>query len=105
MLTRLKDLLRSILESLRYPASRLAGGTAEAAGNGARRVVERVGAARWLLVGLAFFGAAGYLTYKHPPVKSVARGEIGIHANRISGEVTEWREGNVFVFPGVHDLR
>jgi hypothetical protein len=28
-----------------------------------------------------------------------------VWANRVTGEVTEWREGSVFTFPGVHEAR
>lgn len=49
--------------------------------------------------------AAAYALYRHPPLASVARGELGIRGNRLTGELSEWREGTVFVLPGVHELR
>jgi len=61
--------------------------------------------ARLLIVALVAFGAAGYAFYRHPPIKAVARGELGIRLNRLTGEAEEWRDSNVIVFPGVHELR
>lgn len=62
-------------------------------------------AARTLLIAVAVLGAMAYALYRHPPIKAVARGELGIRLNRLSGTVDEWRDANVLVFPGVHELR
>jgi regulator of protease activity HflC (stomatin/prohibitin superfamily) len=53
----------------------------------------------------AIFGAAAFALYRHPPVKSVGRGEIGLRTNVLTGAVSEWRDGTVFVLPGLHDAR
>ncbi|HWI36781.1 MAG TPA: SPFH domain-containing protein [Burkholderiales bacterium] len=58
----------------------------------------------FIVVVLAF-AAAGYALYRHPPIKAVARGEVGIRLNRLTGTVDEWRDANVVVVPGVHELR
>ena len=60
---------------------------------------------RVFIVAVAVFAAAGYALYRHPPIKAVARGEIGIRLNRLTGSVDEWRDANVVVVPGVHELR
>ncbi len=91
---RLKGTIRFIRE---YFAER-------AWGTGAR-AVERVHSARGALIGLGLLGGAGYLLYLHPPMKTVGRGEAGIRINRLTGEVSEWRDGSVFVMPGMHELR
>src|SRR5258706_10406551 len=54
---------------------------------------------------IALFAAAGYAMYKHPPVKTVARGEMGVRLNRVTGAVDEWREGSALAVVGVHDVR
>jgi regulator of protease activity HflC (stomatin/prohibitin superfamily) len=73
----------------------------------ARRVDESgsFAGARAALVLLALLGGAGYLLYRHPPVQTVGAGQIGVRVNRFTGGVSEWREGSVFVFPGLHELR
>ena len=43
--------------------------------------------------------------YSHPPMQNVGRGEIGVRANHLTGDVSEWRDGSVLVIPGLHDLR
>jgi regulator of protease activity HflC (stomatin/prohibitin superfamily) len=57
------------------------------------------------IVVLVLLAGAGILLYRHPPVQTVGPGEIGIRTNRFTGEVSEWREGSVFVLPGLHELR
>jgi regulator of protease activity HflC (stomatin/prohibitin superfamily) len=49
--------------------------------------------------------AAGWLLYAHPPLAKVERGEIGVRTNQLTGGVTLWREGSVFVVPGLFDMR
>jgi len=105
MLQRLGQFFRAIKDSIAGPARSIGERTGGLARNGAQRAIACVCAARWLLLALALFGGAGYFLYKHPPFKAVARGEIGIRVSRLSGEMSEWREGNVLVFPGLHDLR
>jgi regulator of protease activity HflC (stomatin/prohibitin superfamily) len=65
-------------------------------------VLERL---RILVVALVLLAVAGVLLYRHPPVKAVGSGEIGVRINRFTGKVDEWREGGVLVLPGVHELR
>ena len=69
------------------------------------RLVDAISAARVIIVAVALLAAAGYAMVKHPPIKTVARGEIGIRLNRLSGAVDEWREGSAIAIPGLHDVR
>ena len=71
----------------------------------ARAVAESLVAVRVLLLFVAMLAAAGYALYRHPPFKSIARGELGIRANHLTGDVSEWREGTVLVLPGLQSLR
>jgi regulator of protease activity HflC (stomatin/prohibitin superfamily) len=71
----------------------------------ARAFVGAISAARVAIVGFALFLAAGYAMYKHPPIRTVARGELGIRLNRLTGAVEEWRDGSVLALPGLHDVR
>jgi regulator of protease activity HflC (stomatin/prohibitin superfamily) len=68
-------------------------------------LVDALFGARLLLIALLVLGAVGYALYRHPPIASIARGEVGIRANHLTGEVSEWREGTVLVLPGLHSLR
>lgn len=71
----------------------------------ARALGRAVFFSRLLILALVVFAAAGYAFYRHPPIKAVARGELGIRLNRLTGDVDEWRDSNVIVFPAVHELR
>src|SRR5690349_5360158 len=67
--------------------------------------IDVITAARVFIVAVVLFAAAGYAMVKHPPIKTVARGEIGIRLNRLTGTVDEWPEGSAIAIPGVHDVR
>ena len=41
----------------------------------------------------------------HPPVQGVGRGEVGVRINHVTGAVSEWNEGSVFVVPGLQRMR
>jgi regulator of protease activity HflC (stomatin/prohibitin superfamily) len=69
-------------------------------------MLQRIKAlAKGSLVFFGIAGGAGYLIYQHPPMQNVGRGEVGVRSNLFNGEVTEWREGGVFVLPGLHRMR
>jgi regulator of protease activity HflC (stomatin/prohibitin superfamily) len=59
--------------------------------------------AKIIIMGVA--AAAAYAVYKHPPVESVARQEVGLRLNRLTGATTQVGEGLALVIPGIHDLR
>lgn len=60
--------------------------------------------ARWLALLALAAGALGLL-YRHPPVRTVAPGEVGLRINQLTGAATQWRDGSVWVLPGLHELR
>jgi len=62
-------------------------------------------AAKGLILALVLIAAAGYLLYRSPPFKPVGRGEVALRTNRLTGEVTEGREGALLVLPFLHDFR
>jgi len=41
----------------------------------------------------------------HPPLQGVGRGEVGVRINHLTGAVSEWNEGSVFVLPGLQQMR
>src|SRR6267142_1140011 len=80
MLRRLREFLQDLIDGLR-------------------------GLAKGVLLAAAVAATIGYVLYRNPPLKTVARGEVGIRINRLSGDVSESRDGSVLVFPGLHELR
>jgi regulator of protease activity HflC (stomatin/prohibitin superfamily) len=59
---------------------------------------------RWLAVGAAL-AVAGSLVYRHPPVQTLGQGEMGVRVNQLTGAVSQWRDGSVWVLPGLHRMR
>ena len=57
------------------------------------------------IAAIAALGAAGTLLWKHPPMQSVGRGDVGVRTNQLTGSMTEWQDGSVFVVPGLHQVR
>src|SRR5262245_13493654 len=98
-------MVRSIRDWFAGRATALAEKGRNAATMGAERTVRGVAGAKGTLVTLGILGVAGYALYTHPPMANVARGEVAVRANRLTGNVSEWREGSVLVLPGLHDLR
>jgi hypothetical protein len=39
------------------------------------------------------------------PVTSIEPAQVGVRINRLTGELNEFRQGGVFLVPGVHTLR
>lgn len=70
-----------------------------------RAALPKLAPLRGLLVLAVIGGIAGYGLWGHPPLRSVGRGEAGIRENRLTGDVTQWRDGSVLVVPVLHDFR
>jgi regulator of protease activity HflC (stomatin/prohibitin superfamily) len=105
LLERFKEWLRAVLGGLAGRAAESAGMASRIARRGAERARSGIAAARAAIIVILVLGAAGTLLYRHPPMQSLGRGEIGIRSNRLTGGTSEWREGSVFVLPGLHELR
>lgn len=59
---------------------------------------------RWLTAG-AVVAAAGLMVYRNPPVQHLAQGDLGVRLNQFTGAVSLWRDGSVWVVPGLHTVR
>jgi regulator of protease activity HflC (stomatin/prohibitin superfamily) len=60
---------------------------------------------RRVLIFVGTAGIAGWLVYAHPPLQTVARGDVGVRTNQLTGAVTQWRDGSVFMLPGLYEMR
>jgi len=70
-----------------------------------RRAASGIAGAKVVLVVAGVTVIAAYTLYQHPPLENIGRGEVGVRINRVTGDISEWREGNVLVLPGLHDIR
>lgn len=57
------------------------------------------------LITVGLLGALGYGIYQHPPFQSVPQGAVGVRINQFTGSVSEWRNGNVLVIPGLYQMQ
>ncbi|AMP14226.1 prohibitin family protein [Collimonas pratensis] len=97
MSERLESLAQGLLALLTTTVN--ATGTALA---GLGRALRRA----WILVlALILIGGSGYELVTHPPFRTLEPGEVGIRSNKLTGGITEVRDGLVVVIPGLHELR
>jgi len=92
MIHRLKALIASIRESSDPQAA-------------AAQTARLARAATGPLIVLAVLGAVAYALYSNPPMRTVGQAEAGVRENRLTGEITQWRDGSVLVVPFVHEMR
>ena len=59
---------------------------------------------RWLVAG-AVVATAGLMVVRNPPVRHLAQGDLGVRMNQFTGAVSLWRDGSVWVVPGMHTVR
>jgi len=104
MLQRLKVLVQSIRDSFARPPAGL-GTITNTVGNGARSALSGLASIKGTLLLLGVVGGTAYVLYQHPPVQGVGRGEVGVRTNLLTGSVSEWQDGTVFVLPGLHEMR
>jgi regulator of protease activity HflC (stomatin/prohibitin superfamily) len=104
VLQRLQDVVRTVRDWVTGKVPRLAGAFGNGARAGAERTLAGAARARGAAAALAVAGIGGYIVYSHPPMVNVGRGEAGVRVNRVTGSVSQWRDGAVFVLPGLHDM-
>jgi regulator of protease activity HflC (stomatin/prohibitin superfamily) len=60
----------------------------------------------WMpILGIGLTAFTGHWLYKNPPFKTLERGEVGMRTNKLTGGVSEVRDGMVLIIPGLHELR
>ena len=101
---RLNAVVQAIRNAFINPALRAGGTASDGAGRVLRSGAARIVDARGLIVVLVAVGGAAWFVVQHPPVQTVARGEVGVRGNRLTGNVSEFREGSAWVIPGLHEL-
>jgi regulator of protease activity HflC (stomatin/prohibitin superfamily) len=74
-------------------------------GRGLRQLGRRALDSRGAIVGATVVALVGWGLWRHPPMATVARGELGVRSNRLTGSVAQFRDGSVLVLPGVHEMR
>jgi regulator of protease activity HflC (stomatin/prohibitin superfamily) len=72
-------------------------------------LVRMIGSAiyrlRVALIAVGVVSAIAHALYRHPPMETIAHGELGVRNNLLSGSADLFSEGTVLVLPGIHELR
>jgi regulator of protease activity HflC (stomatin/prohibitin superfamily) len=110
MLLRLKTLARALRLALSRKLRRSAAPINTASDTGeavfsAEGTLRQVAHAKRVLIVVGAVAVAGWLLYTHPPLKNVGRGDVGVRTNQLTGTFSQWREGSVWVWPGLHEMR
>jgi regulator of protease activity HflC (stomatin/prohibitin superfamily) len=71
----------------------------------AERAMGTFARVRNALIAVAVLAAMVTVAWNYPPVQSVGRGDVGVRTNQLTGNAVVWREGSVFVLPGLHEVR
>lgn len=56
------------------------------------------------LGGVAVVGGTAWVLAHNPPVQALEPGHLAVRTNHLTGETSIWREGPVWVLPGVHQI-
>jgi regulator of protease activity HflC (stomatin/prohibitin superfamily) len=105
MYTRIKSGLTAIAQAIRHTGSSALHGARNIGTRSSAKAVSCVASLRGLLIGAVAVGGVGYLLWTHPPVHTVARGEVAIRTNQITGATEEFRDGSMLLLPGLHAAR
>ncbi len=99
MLNPLKNMLNKLGSFIASRATGAGAGLRSASGAAGQMMPPRS-----VLLAVGVVGAVGYGIYTHPPVAQIARGEVGLRSNQLTGSQTLLQEGAVLVLPGLHNL-
>ena len=97
----MSERVKQIVENVRNSFGQLASG----AGSVSQGVAGRLYGSRGRILAFSVLAFVGYGVYSHPPMKNVARGEVGVRLNQLTGASTQVQQGSVVVIPGLHELR
>jgi len=75
------------------------------AGTLAHAGLERLQGRRPMLLTLAAAVAGAWVLATHPPMDTVAPGDVAVRTNQLTGSATMLREGPVLRLPALHELR
>ena len=81
------------------------GRAAPALSGAAKRTGRTLVNSRAVIITTMVAAIGAYALVTHPPIHSVARGDVGVRTNNLTGGITEFREGSVMVVPVLHELR
>jgi regulator of protease activity HflC (stomatin/prohibitin superfamily) len=54
---------------------------------------------------MAVMTVLGLVVWRHPPAQTVSRGEVAVRSNVLTGRLSQFGEGSLWVIPGLHQVR
>jgi regulator of protease activity HflC (stomatin/prohibitin superfamily) len=57
------------------------------------------------VVTLGLIGGGAWVLANHPPLHTVAPGDVAIRVNQVTGNASEFHAGTVMVLPGLHEIK
>jgi regulator of protease activity HflC (stomatin/prohibitin superfamily) len=97
----MNERLNTLAASIRDAFGRALPGLRGAASRTGRTLIN----SRTVIITAMVAAIGAYALVTHPPIHSVARGDVGVRTNNLTGGISEFREGSVMVVPALHELR
>lgn len=97
----MNERLNTLAASIRDAFGRTAPVLSGAANRTGRALIN----SRAVIITTMIAAIGAYALVRHPPIHTVARGDVGVRTNNMTGSITEFREGSVMVVPALHELR
>jgi regulator of protease activity HflC (stomatin/prohibitin superfamily) len=94
----MSDRIAEVAEFIRQLFARTAAWLARPGSAGAARL-------RTPIVAVAALALVGIYLWRHPPVETVPQGEVVVRNNALTGRVSQFGQGSLWVLPGLHQVR
>ena len=101
----MNERLNTLAASIRDAFGRAVARTAPSLRGAASRTGRTLINSRTVIITAMVAAIGAYALVTHPPIHAVARGDVGVRTNNLTGGITEFREGSVMVVPALHELR
>jgi regulator of protease activity HflC (stomatin/prohibitin superfamily) len=101
----MSDRLAELAEFLRNLLTRMTRWLTRTGAEGAHNAVACITRRRVQIIAMASLALVGSLLWRHPPVETVPRGEVVVRNNVLTGRVSQFGEGSLWVLPGLHEVR
>jgi regulator of protease activity HflC (stomatin/prohibitin superfamily) len=100
----MSDRIAEIAEFLRKLFARTATWLTDSGAAGVRNGLAGATRLRSRVVAVAALALVGICLWRHPPVETVPQGEVVVRSNALTGRVSQFGQGSLWVLPGLHQV-
>ncbi|HTP38636.1 MAG TPA: SPFH domain-containing protein [Steroidobacteraceae bacterium] len=93
------------MERMKDALARFGAWLGQQGGRGWRAGERGLVQARVVLGVLAVLGVAGWFLWRNPPLRTVGRGEVVVRRSVMTGKLSQFQSGSLWVMPGLYELR